>query len=81
MAVLAVQEDSRGWWYFTFCCGQRNAGHYVRIFGTFDEARQKMIDRYGLEWALQYSEQQWKDWETRCRMMHSEWMLETELKE
>ena len=76
--VLEVRED-RTWWYFTFECGQKYAGHYVRIFGTFDEARKKMFDRYGSEWCLQYFEAEWKSYEEKCRAEHREWMIETEL--
>lgn len=76
--VLEAQED-RTWWYFTFGCGQKHAGHYVMIFGTFDEARQKMFERYGSEWCRQYSEAEWKRYEEKCRAEHREWMIETEL--
>lgn len=47
-------------WYFTFGCGQPNAGYYVKIKGTYDSARQKMFDRYGEDWGFQYSEEEWK---------------------
>jgi hypothetical protein len=68
------------WWYFTFGCGQPHEGHFVKIFGTFDEARAEMISRYGLAWAFQYSEKQWHEWENKCRTEGMLWMLETELK-
>lgn len=68
------------WRYFTFGCGQKHAGHYVKIFGTFDEARKKMFERYGAEWALQYSEEKWDAWAERCRKDGMEWMIETELR-
>lgn len=48
-------------WYFTFGCGQEHAGHYVKIKGTFSEARAKMFDRFGDKWAFQYSEQEWNE--------------------
>lgn len=47
---------------FTFGCGQLNEGRYVRIRGNYDEARKKMVERYGLNWAFQYSEKEWNDW-------------------
>ena len=28
--------------------------------GTYEEAREKMIQRYGTNWAFQYSEEEWK---------------------
>lgn len=49
------------WWVFTFGCGQKHAGHYVRIFGTYEGARKLMFDKYGAEWAFQYSEEEYKE--------------------
>ena len=43
-------------WYFTFGIGQDNRSHYVMFTGTFNEARYKMINLYGLKWSIQYSE-------------------------
>lgn len=70
---MAVQEK---WWIFTFGTGMPNAGHYVKIFGTYDSARQQMIDRFGLAWGFQYSVDEWADWVSRCPVD----LLETELK-
>ena len=53
------------WWIFTFGCGQKYCNKYVRIFGTFDSARAKMFEKYGEEWAFQYTEEEWADWEKR----------------
>ena len=63
------------WWYFTFGYGQEHEGHYVRIKGTFSEARRKMLDKYGQAWGFQYSEKQWKDWVKKC----PPYLIETEL--
>lgn len=49
-------------WIFTFGFGQKYAGYFVRISGTYEEARKEMIRRYGKEWAFQYSEAEWNDW-------------------
>lgn len=49
-------------WIFTFGCGQVNKGHFVRIHGTFSEARRKMYEKYGDKWSFQYSEKEWEDW-------------------
>lgn len=54
-------EDRKNW-IFTFGCGQQNEGYYVKIFGTFSEARQKMFDRYGNKWGFQYSEDEWNEY-------------------
>lgn len=64
------------WWYCTFGCGQKHAGKYVKVRGTFYEARKKMFDKYGKYWGFQYSEKEWKEMEEdpdRC------WPMETEL--
>ncbi len=68
------------WWYFTFGYGQKNAGHYVKFYGTYAEARDKMIEKYGLAWAFQYSEEEWDAWIKRCREGGMEFWAETELK-
>lgn len=48
-------------WVFTFGCGHEHEGHYVKIKGTFEEARAKMFERYGNAWAFQYSEEAWEE--------------------
>ena len=57
-----VPEFPPAWWIFTFGHGQPHAGHYVRIFGTYDSARKKMFDKYGRAWGFQYSEAEWNSW-------------------
>ena len=49
-------------WVFTFGCGQAHEGYFVRIYGTFDEARKKMCEKYGQAWCMQYSEEDWQRW-------------------
>lgn len=69
-------HETPQWWIFTFGQGQRNAGHYVKYYGTYGEARDKMISKYGLQWAFQYPKSQWDEWlKDPARAM---WM-ETEL--
>lgn len=47
-------------WYFTFGVGHSNAGRYFVVEdATFDEARQRMLDNFGREWAFQYNEDDW----------------------
>ena len=68
------EETMNEYWVFTFGCGQKYAGFYVKITGTFSEAREKMFKRYGNKWAFQYS---WEQWE---RMKNSsDFKLEEEL--
>lgn len=57
-----LTESKESWWIFTFGYGQKHAGHYVKIWGTFETARQKMIEKYGVDWAFQYSEKRWLQW-------------------
>lgn len=58
-----LPKEKKKWWYFTFGQGQQHQGHYVRIHGTYNEARRKMFEKYGEEWAFQYSEEVWKEME------------------
>lgn len=69
-------HETQQWWIFTFGQGQRYAGHYVKYFGTYAEARDKMISKYGLQWAFQYPKSQWDEW--MKDPMRAMWM-ETEL--
>lgn len=55
-----INKRERELWTFTFGSGQKYGGRCVKIYGTFAEARSKMIDRFGLEWAFQYSEKEWE---------------------
>lgn len=53
------QESEGEWWIFTFGCGQEHAGCYVKIKGSYEEARKKMFNKYGAKWAFQYSLSDW----------------------
>lgn len=75
MCDNVVPKEKPKWWYFTFGCGQKQAGFYVKIFGTYDVAREKMFEKYGSQWGFQYSEREWEDWVKRCPKS----MLEKEL--
>ena len=57
--------DEKQWWVFTFGYGQKHEGHYVKIYGTYEKAREMMFKLYGQEWAFQYTTAEWKDWEER----------------
>lgn len=47
-------------WIFTFGSGQQHAGKFVKIQGTWEEARQEMFSRFGRNWSFQYSEEEWE---------------------
>lgn len=55
-------------WYFTFGqnhthpdTGQSMKDYWVESYGTYDEARQRMVAKYGRQWSMQYSEDNWED--------------------
>jgi hypothetical protein len=61
--------------YFTFGFGTDKANCYTVIEAcSLESAREKMIERWGLDWAFQYSEDEWvldsgncQDFEEQCR--------------
>ena len=64
-------------WIFTFGYGQQHEGKYVRISGTYEEAREKMFKKYRPGWSFQYSEEEWEKWErTRPDYLPEETLLE-----
>lgn len=46
--------------YFTFGFGQRyeNCYHVIEA-DSYGEARQRMVDKFGLKWSFQYTEDKW----------------------
>jgi len=51
------EDDPAHDWIFTFGHGQwdgMHRNHFVRINGTFYEARAEMFRRYGKQWSMQY---------------------------
>ena len=69
--------EEKQWYIFTFGYGQQHQNQYVKIYGTYDSARQKMFDKYGSEWSFQYTEHDWNEWErTRPSYLPVETMLE-----
>lgn len=63
-------------WVFTFGSGQRNAGKCVRIRGDYHEARRTMMEKYGTQWAFQYSAEEWDKWK---KDPNRAWFMETEV--
>ena len=49
--------------YFTFGCGidkpHRNCYHVVEA-RDYESARDEMVSKFGLDWAFQYTEEQWQ---------------------
>jgi len=48
------QTDREIDWCFTFGSGQPHEGHYHIVYGTCDNAREKMFQRFGDKWSMQY---------------------------
>lgn len=63
-------------WIFTFGCGQEHEGCCVRIKGTYGEARQEMVNRFGMKWAFQYSAKEWDEWK---KDPNRAWYMEREI--
>ncbi len=50
------------YWIFTFLNdGTWRAGKCIKIKGSYSEARDKMIYRYGTYFGFQYSEKEWEE--------------------
>lgn len=65
-------------WYFTFGCGQENAGYCLPIRASNEEiARNEMIKRFGTGWAFCYTEKQWA--KAKEEEPTKPWSLEREL--
>ena len=71
-----MKTCERGYWIFTFGSGHAYPGKYVRVYGTYREARIKMMDFFGLHWGFQHSEQEWKEMEADPERY---WPMETEV--
>lgn len=63
------KEEKGEWWIITFGYGQEHEGKCVKIKGSYGEARAKMVDKYGIRFAFQYSEAEWeKNWNDMQRV-------------
>lgn len=67
------KEEKGEWWIITFGDGQEHEGKCVKIKGSYGEAREKMVDKYGIRFAFQYSEAEWeKKWNDPDRLFQME---------
>ena len=41
-------------WIFTFGFNQKHEGYYCIIFGSYENARDRMVEKFGDKWAFQY---------------------------
>ena len=61
MKMTKYDVDKEQEWLFTFGFGQPNQNTFVRIWGTFESAREEMFRRYGDKWAFQYPSSEEKE--------------------
>ena len=74
--IIAPPKEQ--WHIFTFGSGQDHEGFYVKIWGTFESARAKMIEKYAYSRAFQYTEEQWMEWiKEKPKWLPVEQLLET----
>lgn len=72
------KEEKGEWWIITFGDGQEHEGKCVKIKGSYGEARAKMVDKYGIRFAFQYSEAEWeKKWNDPDRLFQMEDIIDT----
>lgn len=77
-----IDYEKEQWYIFTFGAGQDHEGSYVKIWGTYASARQKMVNKYSYFWAFQYTETQWLEWlNEKPKWLPAEQLLETIEKE
>ena len=69
-------EDTCNEWIFTFGQNHILRGHYLRIHGSYEEARERMIESFGTRWAFQYSADEWDE---RRKDPKRTWIMEKEL--
>lgn len=55
---MAFSEEQKQWYYFTFLYVSENRNKYVRFYGTYSEARKKMLKHFGNKWGFQYTEKE-----------------------
>ena len=52
---------NEGYYYFTFGVEHPvHAKHYVKLWGTYEDTRNKMFEAFGDKWAGQYDEKDWQ---------------------
>jgi hypothetical protein len=51
--------DGIGEWIFTFGMGHPIfAGCYIKVFGTYSDARSAVVETFGTKWAFQYDSEE-----------------------
>jgi len=51
-----MSEEGKQDWFFAFGYGHKfGPNGYIKIYGTFNSARDEMNERFGNNWSFQYS--------------------------
>jgi len=50
-----MQDELAQDWFFTFGCCSYHHANYIKIYGTYEEARDRMFELFGRHWAFQYA--------------------------
>lgn len=74
---ISNMEPRRNW-IFTFGANHQFPGKYVKIFGTYESARDEMFKMFGDRWAFQYPEETWEEMKNNPKRI---WSMEEELSE
>jgi hypothetical protein len=45
-------------WVFTFGFNQKYENGYTVVYGTFESAREEMIEKFGIKWSMQYPDKE-----------------------
>lgn len=54
-----MDQEKEQFWYFTFCMDDdEKRNKYVKFYGTYMDARNKMFAKFGKHWAFQYNAKQ-----------------------
>lgn len=64
---------------FTFGSNHPYEGKCTRVQGDYEEARKKMIGKFGTHWAFQYSADEWEEVKKRLTEQGFEDFIEKEV--
>ena len=56
-------DNKKQLYFFTFGSGQKHQGYVQPVLASsWGQAREKMVELNGTDWAFQYTEAQWNKW-------------------
>ena len=56
--IQDINMEPKEDWYFTFGVNTDKANKFYKSHGTYDEAREDMVNKFGQKWAFQYNEKE-----------------------